>query len=104
MSFFYFPSGLYALAAILYHQYDEPVKTENYLTTLLSFLPECLIQGTPDELLYGRAGYLSCLLLVKKYLPAELCHKVELERALRQVFEYLVNSGQQGSGKERAKK
>ena len=47
---------------------------------------------------------LFCLLLVRKYVPAGLCHKVELERVLHQMFDILVSFGQQGSGKERAKK
>ena len=47
---------------------------------------------------------LFCLLLVRKYVAAELCHKMELERVLHQMFDILVSFGQQGSGKERANK
>ena len=73
------------------------MKTEKYLNQLLSFLPAVLQSGTPDELLYGRAGYMFCLLLVRKYIIEDLCTKVKLNDALRKVFDVVISSGQSSS-------
>ena len=87
--------GIHALSAILYNEYKEPIKTLYHMEQLLSFLEESLSDNTPDELLFGRAGYLSCLLLVKKHIPKEICDRMELERAMKQVFTKLVQSGKE---------
>lgn len=42
---------------------------------LLRFSKYCFAHGSsspPDELLYGRAGYLYALLLVRKYIPNDI--------------------------------
>lgn len=85
------------MAAIIYHCYKEPVKVERYLHSVVSLLPETLKERVPDELLYGRAGYLSCLLLLKKYLPEELCQQVELDQIMRKVFGVVIHSGHGGN-------
>lgn len=41
------------MAALLYNDYQEPVKTETYVNRILSYLPQVLLKDTPDELLYG---------------------------------------------------
>jgi lantibiotic modifying enzyme len=93
-SFYMGSPGIYTLATILYNIYEEPASTEKYLNKLLGFLPDSLLSDTPDELLYGRAGYLSCLLMVKRHIPDELCKKVNLEDAMYKVFNALISSGQ----------
>ena len=72
------------------------MKVKQYLKLVISLLPIALDEKAPDELLYGRAGYLSCLLLLKKHLPVDLCHQVELDQAMRKVFCVLLLSGQGG--------
>ena len=89
------PTGVHALAAVIYNQYKEPPKTQYHLEKLLSFLSQCLAIDTPDELLFGRAGFLSCLLFVKKHLPSELCEKLQISSVMRQVFDCIISSGQE---------
>ena len=98
---------MHALAAVLYHQYKEPLKTEYHTEQLVSLLDGSLQPNTPDELLFGRAGYLSSLLFVKKHIPKDVCEKLELDGAMKKVFTRLVESGkEQGlrDGLGRAKK
>ena len=72
------------------------MKVERYLHSVVSLLPETLKEKVPNELLFGRAGYLSCLLLLKRYLPEELCQQVELDQIMRKVFGVVIHSGHGG--------
>ena len=85
--------GVHTLAAILYQRYQEAVKVERHLRAVLSLLPGALKEGIPDELLYGRAGYLSCLLLLRKHLPDNLCQQADMDKAMRKVFDVILHSG-----------
>lgn len=69
-------------------------KSESHLQQLLGLLPLLSSKDMPDELLYGRAGYLYALLHVKKSLPEE--HEA-LEAAIKTVCDMIVKSGQTGS-------
>ena len=51
-----------------------------------------------DEVLYGRAGFLSSLLFVKKHVGAELSGVSELVPAMRKVFDLIIESGKRSSG------
>lgn len=73
-------------------------KTEEHLYNLLSLLPSCLDEEAVDEILYGRAGYLFCLLFVKKHISKQAGERLELEKAARQVFDALVANGKKNSG------
>ena len=66
---------------------------ERHLRVVMALLPGALKEGIPDELLYGRAGYLSCLLLLRKHLPEDLCRQAEMEKAMRKVFDVILHSG-----------
>ena len=99
--YYYHDAGIHALAAVLYSQYKEPLKVEYHMEQLLSFLEESLQANTPDELLFGRAGYLSCLLLVRKHISKEICDKMALDKSMKLVFTELVKSGKQQSLQDR---
>ena len=73
-------------------------KTEEHLYNLLSLLPSCLDEKSVDEILYGRAGYLFCLLFVKKHISKQVGERLELEKAARQVFDTIVAHGKRNSG------
>lgn len=95
IAFYIGATGVHALAAVIYNQYKEPPKTQYHLEKLISFLSRCLAIDTPDELLFGRAGFLSCFLFVKKHLPSELCEKLQISSVMRQVFDCIISSGQE---------
>lgn len=65
---------------------------------LLSYLGSSLSERAPDEVLYGRAGFLSSLLFVRKHVSKEFCARVGLEAAARQVFDAIMTSGKRNSG------
>lgn len=65
---------------------------------LLTFLPSSLSKAAPDEILYGRAGYLFCLLFVQCHTSKELCERVGLLAASRKVFDAIIESGKKNSG------
>ena len=73
-------------------------RTENQLHRLLGLLSSCLSKAAADEILFGRAGYLFCLLFVMKYVSKEVCNRLGLERVARQVFDALMESGKKNSG------
>ncbi len=93
-----FCSGIYALATVIFWISGQLSKTEKNLRMLLTHLPSCLKETTPDEILYGRAGYIFCLLFVKKYISKEVCERLGLEAAARQVFDALMTTGKKNSG------
>ena len=94
-------AGVHALAAVLYHQYKEPSKTQHHIEQLLGYLDISLRADTPDELLFGRAGYLSCLLFVKKYVSKDVYENLEFDQTMRRVFLRLLESGKEMAVKDR---
>ena len=73
-------------------------RTEEQLRKLLLLLPSALSPAAPDEVLYGRAGFLFCLLFVQKHVSKELCERMSLLASARQVFDALLESGKKNSG------
>ena len=67
-----FPSGVYALSAVLYSKLGDVEKCERCIRKLCR-LCDCIVSDTslPDEVLYGRAGYLYALLFVQTHLTPE---------------------------------
>ena len=73
-------------------------RTEEHVYNLLSLLSSCLDKAAVDEILYGRAGYLYCLLFVKKHISKEAGDRLELGKAAQQVFDALMAAGKRNSG------
>ena len=90
---------MYALATVIYWCLGNRSKAESNLHQLLSTcLPHALHSNAVDEVLYGRAGFLSSLLFVKKHVGAELSGVSELVPAMRKVFDLIIESGKRSSG------
>ena len=72
-SFFMGPVGIYTMAAIVYSHIDgkDAINVKKYVQKVLSvenMFEEDNQESLEDELLYGSAGYLYCLLLLKSKL------------------------------------
>ena len=63
----------------------------------MSYLPHALHGSAADEVLYGRAGFLFCLLLVRKYVGKERCERFGVDAVMRKVFDAIVKSGEDNS-------
>ena len=66
-------SGVLSMLAVLYSKLDQDDKSRKCLSKLLS-LSDYVCGGDPslpDEVLYGRAGYLFALLFVQQHLGTE---------------------------------
>ena len=90
--------GLYALSVAIYWISGHLSRTEQQARSLLTLLPSCLSPQAPDEILFGRAGYLFCLLFVQKHSSEELCERMGVRAAQRQVFDAIMESGKRNSG------
>ena len=91
-------SGVLALATVIFRCLGNQSKAESSLRQLLSTcLPCALHSNAIDEVLYGRAGFLSCLLFVRKHVGADLPGVSELVPAMRKVFELIMESGKRSS-------
>jgi len=80
------PTGVHALAAAIFHEAGDPSKSEEHLQQLMSYLPHALYSSAADEILYGRAGFLFCLLFARRHLGQELCEQFGVTTAMRKVF------------------
>ena len=87
-----------ALAAVIFSEAGNSSKVEQYLHQLMSYLPHALHSSAVDEILYGRAGFLFCLLLVRKHVGRERCERFGVDAAMRKVFDAIVKSGKGNSG------
>ena len=95
VSFYIGDAGIYALASVVYCRANQLDKSKECLELLLSQCDKAL-QVEEDEVLYGRAGYLFCLLFVEKYLPGDLPTD-KLRSASKGVAEVIIESGIKGS-------
>ena len=87
-----------ALAAAIFSEAGDLSRTEQHLQQLMSYLPHALHSSAADEVLYGRAGFLFCLLLVRKYVGKEQCERFGVDTAMRKVFDTIIKSGKDNSG------
>ena len=65
-------AGVWAVAAAVAYARNETGKAAKYRAEALSFAPTCVREGVPSELLYGRAGFLSCLLFMAAHAGLQL--------------------------------
>lgn len=90
--------GIHALAAVIFWGSGQLIRVEEQMRSLLELLPSCLSQESADEILYGKAGYLFCLLFVHKNISKELCERMGVQKVQRQVFDAIIQSGKRKSG------
>jgi hypothetical protein len=93
-SFFMGEPGLYTLGAILNREKEDIKEAERCFMKVIADSEMCSFSRAEDELLYGNAGYLYCLLLLLKTDPIKFeCKKpiVEVVSLLRKSGEKVVN-------------
>ncbi|XKL65757.1 hypothetical protein PGB90_009177 [Kerria lacca] len=99
VSFLNGDAGILALAAVLYHKSNDHSKTASCLQKLLTCSKYTVLSesdsSVPDELLYGRAGYLYALLFVRKNLPSRHIP----ESLIAEVVNAIINSGKIAAAK-----
>jgi len=91
------------MAAVVYMMAGHLSKTEEQICKVLDLETSCLDKKAPDEVLFGRAGYLFCLLFLKKYLPKEVVDRLQLRKAAKRVFEALMAQGKEEPAESEAK-
>lgn len=98
ISFLCGDAGPLAIAAILYHQLGMESESESAIRTLQKMNRNALDleSGVPDELLYGRVGYLYALMLIQKHIGADAIDK----EIISQIIDVILKSGISLSKKE----
>ncbi|KAJ3584595.1 hypothetical protein NHX12_015090, partial [Muraenolepis orangiensis] len=97
VSFLCGDAGPLAVAAAVYHRMQRPQDTEDCLNRLLQLYPGVVSGGLPDELLYGRVGYLYALVFINQQLGH---HRIPLHY-IQQISEAVLASGESLSRKFR---
>ncbi|GAB5568404.1 lanC-like protein 2 [Prionailurus iriomotensis] len=92
-------AGPLAVGAVVYHKLKSDCESQECITKLLQLQKTivCRDSDLPDELLYGRAGYLYALL----YLNTEIGPGTVCESAIKEVVSAIIESGKTLSREER---
>ncbi|KAK1334751.1 hypothetical protein QTO34_004317 [Cnephaeus nilssonii] len=92
-------AGPLAVGAVVYHRLRSEGESQECIAKLLQLQRSIVCQDSdlPDELLYGRAGYLYALL----YLNTEIGPGTVCESAVREVVTAIIESGKALSREER---
>ncbi|CAH7145925.1 Lancl2 [Phodopus roborovskii] len=92
-------AGPLAVGAVIYHKLKSECESQECITKLLQMHRTVVCQESelPDELLYGRAGYLYALL----YLNTEIGPGTVGETAIKEVVTAIIESGKTLSREER---
>lgn len=88
------PAGVHSLAAVVFAKAGDLAGAQSHVQEVIGLLPHCLQKSAADEILYGRAGYLSCLLFIQRHIRGSVRIKKEV---MRQVFDAIVESGKRSS-------
>ncbi|CAG12678.1 unnamed protein product [Tetraodon nigroviridis] len=99
VSFLCGDAGPLAVGAVVHHKLENQAESRDCLSRLLQLQHSVLSPDSdvPDELLYGRAGYLYALLYVSKELGAEAVD----EATLSKVVTAIVESGKSFSAEQK---
>uniref|UniRef100_A0A8C1PGT2 Glutathione S-transferase LANCL1 n=2 Tax=Cyprinus carpio TaxID=7962 RepID=A0A8C1PGT2_CYPCA len=92
-------AGPLAVAAVVYHRLQKPHEAEECVNRLLQF-HQAVVQGIgrlPDELLYGRVGYLYSLIFINQQFQQE---KIPIQY-IQQICDAVLASGQTMSQKNK---
>ncbi|XP_073095279.1 lanC-like protein 2 isoform X3 [Manis javanica] len=92
-------AGPLAVGAVVYHKLKSDCESQECISKLLQLQRTIVCQDSelPDELLYGRAGYLYALL----YLNTEIGPGTVCESAVKEVVNAVIESGKALSREER---
>lgn len=92
-------AGPLAVAAVVYHKLQQIQESDNYINKLLR-LHQSVVKSNsrlPDELLYGRMGYLYALYFVNEQFGSE---RIPLQH-MKEICSDVVTSGEKLGGKKR---
>ncbi|KAB0379030.1 hypothetical protein FD755_010608, partial [Muntiacus reevesi] len=92
-------AGPLAVGAVVYHKLKSDCESQECITKLLQLQRTIVSRDSdlPDELLYGRAGYLYALLYVNTEIgPGAVC-----ESAIKEVVSAIIESGKALSREEK---
>ncbi|KAG8188176.1 hypothetical protein JTE90_019455 [Oedothorax gibbosus] len=100
ISFLCGASGPLAIAATLYYRKGDHKEAEDLLRRLENLENDATASQSyyPDEILYGRAGYLYSLLYIKRKIPEKSEHR---EKCIREVVKKILESGQRNAKKKK---
>ncbi|CAF0750820.1 unnamed protein product [Adineta ricciae] len=90
--------GPLAIAAVIYSSLDDQHMVTKCIEKILSMKKQAMSRSTPDEHLYGRAGYLYTLM----YLRRELGHHAVDNQHVTDIFEAMIKSGENYARKTRS--
>ncbi|CAF1198665.1 unnamed protein product [Rotaria sordida] len=82
--------GPLAIAAVIYNDLNDQKLVNKYIDKIISMKNDALSDSTPDEYLYGRAGYLYALM----YLRREIRNDIIDNQLVTEVFEAIIKSGE----------
>ena len=83
-------SGPLAIGAVIYHQLGDQKTVDKCIEKIVSMRSNALRSSTPDEYLYGRAGYLYALMFLRK----EIGPQVVDTQLITDVFQTMIKSGE----------
>lgn len=90
-------AGPLAVAAVVYHRLQKPAEADEYINRLLQY-HQAVCSGSgglPDEMLYGRMGFLYALAFIRKHMGEE---RIPLE-LIQQISNAVLESGERFSRK-----
>ena len=85
---------MHSLAAVVFAKTGDLARAQSHVQEVVGLLPQCLQKSAVDEVLYGRAGYLFCLLFIQKHIGGRVQIKKEV---MRKVFDAIMESGKRSS-------
>eukprot|EP00667_Euglena_gracilis_P011449 EG_transcript_11704 len=88
VSFFCSRCGLSTLSAAVAHAQGQPAQARAAVDQVLAMAPMCARPDLADEVLFGRAGYLYCLLFLQRHANASIPRDV-----FQFVVEHIIQSG-----------
>ncbi|CAH1788986.1 unnamed protein product [Owenia fusiformis] len=91
-------AGPLALAAVIYDVLGEKKRSKDFLKRLHGLHVDVLDPAIPDEMLYGRVGYIYSLLFIQKHLGTQAADQAIINKVLH----YTVRSGQDLAERERS--
>ncbi|KAI9209707.1 uncharacterized protein BJ171DRAFT_484820 [Polychytrium aggregatum] len=88
--------SVWAIASIVYHTLGDESTTKVFLDRLVGLQDRCLKPTAPQELFYGRPGYLHALLLVRRFLRERASTHIT-DDLIEAIFDQIIQDGQKGS-------
>ncbi|XP_054169253.1 glutathione S-transferase LANCL1-like [Oppia nitens] len=94
-------SGVLSIAALIHHINGDQNGCHKLLTSLKSMVKFCTDSSsqTPDEILYGRSGFLYSLLFVRKYIGNS--QQIIDNNDIRLIVDAIIKSGQKTAQKDK---